>query len=74
MTPDNSHRTAEPTEFQEISELSRMRHDRRMREMEVFMENMKKYSFWMHPEMIEEIEKALPFRMMIIKVRLSDQP
>ena len=25
------------------------------------MENMKKYSFWMHPEMIEEIEKALPF-------------
>lgn len=32
-----------------------------MREMEVFMENMKKYSFWMHPEMIEEIEKALPF-------------
>ena len=38
-----------------------MRHDRRMREMEVKMENMKKYSFWMHPEMIEEIEKALPF-------------
>lgn len=25
------------------------------------MGNMKKYSFWMHPEMIEEIEKALPF-------------
>lgn len=25
------------------------------------MENMKKYSFWMHPEMIEDIEKALPF-------------
>lgn len=25
------------------------------------MENKKKYSFWMHPEMIEEIEKALPF-------------
>ena len=38
-----------------------MRHDRRMQEMEVFMENKKKYSFWMHPEMIEEIEKALPF-------------
>ncbi|MDE6751246.1 MAG: hypothetical protein K2J59_00545, partial [Eubacterium sp.] len=25
------------------------------------MENMKKYSFWMHPEMIEEIEKTLHF-------------
>lgn len=25
------------------------------------MENMKKYSIWMYPEMIEEIEKALPF-------------
>lgn len=32
-----------------------------MREMEVKLENKKKYSFWMHPEMIEEIEKALPF-------------
>ncbi len=38
-----------------------MRHGRRMREMEVFMENMEKYSFWMRPEMIEEIEKALPY-------------
>ena len=25
------------------------------------MENMKKYSIWMQPEMIEEIEKVLPF-------------
>ena len=25
------------------------------------MENMKKYSIWMQPEMIDEIEKALPF-------------
>lgn len=25
------------------------------------MENMEKYSFWMRPEMIEEIEKALPY-------------
>ncbi len=32
-----------------------------MQEMEVKMENMQKYSFWMHPEMIEEIEKTLPF-------------
>lgn len=32
-----------------------------MREMEVKMENKKKYSFWLHPEMMEEIEKALPF-------------
>lgn len=25
------------------------------------MKNMEKYSFWMYPEMIEEIEKALPY-------------
>ena len=25
------------------------------------MGNKEKYSFWMHPEMIEEIEKALPY-------------
>ena len=50
-----------PTEFQGNLELLSMRHDRCMREMEVFMENMEKYSFWMRPEMIEEIEKALPY-------------
>lgn len=61
MTPDCSHRTAEPTEFQGKLELLCIRHDRRMREMEVFMENMEKYSFWINPEMIEEIEKALPY-------------
>jgi len=29
--------------------------------MEVFMGNKEKYSFWMTPEMIEEIDKALPY-------------
>lgn len=38
-----------------------MRRDRRMQEMELFMGNKEKYSFWMTSEMIDEIDKALPY-------------
>ena len=61
MTPDSLHRTAEPTEFQGISEIIEYASLQAYARLEVKMENMKKYSFLMHPEMIEEIEKALPF-------------